>query len=257
MKLALALFALLLAAPASAQRDPREVATEIHTRGGYSDGVRFDSERGGLSSFPSGDGPTSADAPRGARLGGGEGLLEARRVSEGATGRAEDSGFSGLFGAASSLISNVLLVVVIVALVILVGFVVVALLRRRSAPPEEQLVARPLRRIDRAPEDLPLDLGDPDVLAAEGRYGEAILALLVLALKAAGWRPEGQRSRTAREVLWSIATSDPRHSPLALVVRRAERVRFAGDEATRALFDEVREGYHALRRVTTARGERA
>ncbi len=250
MKLAVGLTALLLAAPAAAQRGPRELATEIHTRGGYSDSVRFESGRGELSSFPSLGGPTGADAPRGARLGGGEGLLEARRISEGASGRAEDSGFAGLFGAASTVISKVLLVVVIVALVILVGFVVVALRRRRLAPPDDTTVARPRRRAPPAPEELPLDLGDPEALAAEGRYDEAILSLLVLALKAVGWRPEGQRSRTAREVLWSIATTDPRHAPLSLVVRRAERVRFGGDEANAGTFDEVREGYRALRRAS-------
>lgn len=250
MRLALGLTALLLAAPAAAQRGPREVATEIHARGGYSDGVRFESGHGELSSFPSLGGPTGADAPRGARLGGGDNLLEARRISEGASGRVDDSGFAGLFGAASGVISQVLLVGVIVALVILVGFVVVALRRRRLAPPDDTIDARPLRRMTPAPEELPLDLGDPDALAAEGRYDEAILALLVLALKAAGWRPEGQRSRTARELLWSIATNDPRRTSLSLVVRRAERVRFGGDEANARTFDEVREGYQALRRAS-------
>lgn len=236
------------ASVASAQRDPREVAAEVHARGGYSDGVRFESRGGGgLESFPSLGGDRQSDAPRSTRLGGGDGLEE-RRTSGGATGRApNDSGFDGLFGAASQLVSHVLLGVVIVALVVLVGFVIVSLLRRREAAPEEDTPVRVPRRPLAASEELPLDLGDPDALAAAGRYGDAILALLVLALKAAGWRPEGQRSRTAREVLWSIATTDPRHSPLALVVRRSERVRFAGDEPTRALFDEVRGGYEALR----------
>ena len=237
-------------ASASAQRDPREVAAEVHARGGYSDGVRFESRGGsGLESFPSlgGGGDRTSDAPRGARLGGGDDGLELRRTSGGASGRAPDSGFGGLFGGASQLLSHVLLAVVIVALVILVGFVIVALLRRRNVVPEDDAPVRVPRRAVSSADDLPLDLGDPEVLASQGRYGDAILALLVLALKTAGWRPEGQRSRTAREVLWSIATSDPRHTPLALVVRRSERVRFAGDEPSRALFEEVRAGYEALR----------
>lgn len=239
-------------AGASAQRDPREVAAEVHARGGYSDGVRFESRGGGggLESFPSLGGDRTSDAPRGARLGGGDDGLELRRTSGGASGRAPDSGFGGLFGGASQLLSHVLLAVVIVALVILVGFVVVALLRRRNVVPEDDTPVRVPRRVVSSVDDLPLDLGDPEALASQGRYGDAILALLVLALKTAGWRPEGQRSRTAREVLWSIATSDPRHTPLALVVRRSERVRFAGDEPTRALFEEVRAGYEALRAAT-------
>jgi hypothetical protein len=251
-RFALVVLVAFAASVASAQRDPREVAAEVHARGGYSDGVRFESRGGGgLESFPSlGGGDRRSDAPRSTRLGGGDGL-EARRTSRGATGRApNDSSFEGLFGAASQLVSHILLGVVIVALVVLVGFVILSLLRRRDAAPEEDAPVRVPRRPVAAQEELPLDLGDPDALAAAGRYGDAILALLVLALKTAGWRPEGQRSRTAREVLWSIATSDPRHSPLALVVRRAERVRFAGDEPTRALFDEVRGGYEALRAAT-------
>jgi hypothetical protein len=243
------LVAFVATTAASAQRDPREVAAEVHARGGYADGVRFEARGGGgLESFPSlGGDRQQSDAPRGTRLGGGDGL-EARRTSGGASGRApDDSSFGGLFGGASQLVSHILLGVVIAALVVLVGFVVVSLLRRRDAVPEEDAPVRVPRRPLAAREELPLDLGDPDALAAAGRYGDAILALLVLALKAAGWRPEGQRSRTAREVLWSIATTDPRHSPLALVVRRSERVRFAGDEPTRALFDEVRSGYEALR----------
>ncbi|MCB9602067.1 MAG: hypothetical protein H6721_19440 [Sandaracinus sp.] len=250
MKQTLVLFVLLVAAPAAAQRDAREVASEVHGRGGYADGIQFESRRGGFESFPNlGGGRGASDAPRGARLGGGDGSLEGRRVSDGATGQAQDTSMGGMFGAASQLISNVLLAIVIVALVVLVGFLVAALLQRRNAPPEEAPPLRSPRRPMSGPEDLPLDLGDPDALAAQGRYGDAILALLVLALKSAGWKPEGQRSRTAREVLWSLAASDPRHPPLSTVVKRAERVRFAGDEATQALFEEVRDGYRALRRV--------
>jgi hypothetical protein len=241
-----------------AQRDARDVAAEVHTRGGYSDGVRFESSRGGLESFPNlGGAGGESDAPRGARLGGGESDLDARRTSGGATGRAEDGGLGGLFGAASQLTSYVMLVVVGVALLVLLGFVVAALLRRRDTLTNDVAPIRPLRRGALSTEDLPLDLGDPDALAAQGRYADAILATLVLALKSSGWRPDAQRSRTAREVLFAMAPSDPRQPHLRDVVRRAERVRFAGEEATRELFEAVRADYALLRRHTTAVGAAA
>ena len=58
---------------------------------------------------------------------------------------------------------------------------------------------------------------------------------LALAL---GRRCRGSKGRT-----------DPRRAPLDQVVRRAERVRFAGEEATHALFLEVREHREAVRRA--------
>ncbi|MBX3250636.1 MAG: hypothetical protein KF901_25890 [Myxococcales bacterium] len=231
------------------------MAREVHARGQYAEDVRFRGRSGSQSSFPSrGNGSGEADAPRSARLGPGRGDLDARRVSDGATGRPPQSGLGGLFGSASTLVSKVLLVVVAVALVALVAFLIVALLRRRRDEPAEVATPRSARRPTGASavNELLVDPGDPDALAAEGRYAEAILALLIRALRLAGWQPEGQRSRTAREVLFGLPSSDPRHAPLDHVVRRAERARFAGDPPTEALFQEVREGYEALRR---ARGE--
>lgn len=224
----------------------------MHARGQYPEDIRFRNRGGAPSNFPSRDGTGGgeADAPRDARLGGGSGDLESRRTSGGATGRPRDDGLGGLFGAASTMISQLLLVVVGVALVVLVGFVIVALMRRRHVAPDEVVVARPARR-DRpnAASELLVDPGDPDALAAEGRYAEAILALLIRALRLAGWQPDGQRSRTAREVLYGIDERDPRRAPLDHVVRRAERARFAGDPPTEALYREVREGYEALRQL--------
>ncbi len=87
---------------------------------------------------------------------------------------------------------------------------------------------------------LPFEAGDPDALAREGRYEEAILALLVQSLRAVGWRPSVEGSLTAREVLWSIEHGDGRRGPLAKVVEGAERVRFAGEPATREIFEALR-----------------
>lgn len=89
-----------------------------------------------------------------------------------------------------------------------------------------------------------------DELARLGRYREAIHALLVSALLATGFRPEGRaRGSTAREVVSGVAASDGRKGPLVALLADTELVWFGGREATsasferaRALHDEVRRG---------------
>lgn len=75
--------------------------------------------------------------------------------------------------------------------------------------------------------------GDADALAAAGRYEEAMGALLLRALRAAGWGQHGtDRSVTAREVVAALGAVDPRRPLLGDVVSQAELVRFGGRPAT-------------------------
>jgi hypothetical protein len=90
----------------------------------------------------------------------------------------------------------------------------------------------------------------PDDLAARGDLAEALRMLLVHAMRATGWSPEGVGvSRTAREVLGTVATADPRRAPLADIVGIAEHVRFAGAPPTRELYDRARLAWAEIART--------
>lgn len=238
-----ALFVGATATPvAEAQRDPRSVAADVHARGGYGDGVRFRSPTGETQSFPSRNGanmrPSSA-------MGGRYDGVGQREISDRSVPapQSQRSIMGGGLGALGGLISQILLVVVIAALLGLVGILLYSLWQsrgQRDAPSEAPGVSMGERVHEDGP--LPWVVGDPDALARERRFAEAILALLVQSLQASGWRGPEQRSRTAREILFALAGTDPRRPPLSEVVRLAERVRFAGEPATEALFHEVRAG---------------
>lgn len=232
-----------IAAHAGAQRDPNEVAQQVHAEGGYGSDVNFVGP-GGNGQFPgSGTGTTGRED---SRLGPGSDADDMRRFERGAhdpsSGQPRDAGWSlpGL-GAAGGLISKLLLVVTVGALLMLVIALVVSMWPKGGVP------SAPRRPVETAPveSELPWDVGDPDALAAEGRFADAIVALLVRSLKLAGWR-EDRRSATAREVFFGLDGADPRRHPLGQVVAIAERVRFAGETADRAAFDQARAGYEHL-----------
>ena len=262
LALSLALAAALPASVAAAQpteglsgSDPREVAARVHEQGNYPGELRFrGSGGGGVRSFPSvggGGGSSRPDEARRGRVGGGTGGLEGREAGDANAAGGGQGGFTigRMLAGAGQLLSTVLLVAVIVLLVGLVVILVIAIRPREEKDAPEPRRPRPPARAPTDDDLLPLDLGDADRLAAEGRFADAILALLVEALRDAGWDPRTQRSRTGRESLRALGLTDPRRAPLDQVVRRAERVRFAGEEATHALFLEVREHREAVRRA--------
>lgn len=227
--------------------DPREVAREVHAQGGYVGELRFRGRDGTVGSFPVAPHarPGSTEGGRRFDTGPGEGAPSERvpgRGGEAAPPSRELRSFPDSFFAGLA-VSRVLLGVVAVLLLGL--FVAVAMTLRRPNPPS------PPRRPRTAPstrpaDELPDELADPDALAAEGRYAEAIAALLAQALASVGWQPAQERARTAREVLGALPSGDARRPPLAQVVRLAERVRFAGDTATDTLFAEAKRWYEAL-----------
>lgn len=236
---------LALCSSAFAQLDPRQLAEEAHAEGGYADELRIRGSEGGVSSFPqsqNGGGNSGGDSRRFDNWGRGD--ASDRTTAPGGRGQAPppDFNFGGALGGQA--VSTILMIGVGVLMIALVIVLFIALRGDRKNPPP---VRRPKMVSAARPEELPWDIGDPDKLAAQGRYSEAILAVLVGSLKAVGWKPRGERSRTAREVLWSIPYSDARRQPLDEVVRRAERVRFAGEVADMETFQEVRQWGESVR----------
>ena len=248
----LVLFALTFGARAEAQVDPREVADSVHAERGYPDRLVIRSDSGGAFPFPpsgggEGDGADGAARrrPEGERTDGVEGRLQGRdeTVDANAPGASFDLGGLGEWVARLfSELTRILLLGVVVGL----GAFLVYLIARYVRPSAAAPVGPAPEPGELAPDDyaLPEDPGDPDVLAAAGRFDEAIVALLVRALKHVGWEPGSQRGLTAREVLRSLR--DARQGPLREIVRGAERVRFAGDAADRETYGQLRRWYDAL-----------
>lgn len=130
-----------------------------------------------------------------------------------------------LFGA--SFAQLLLWIVVVVAVASIVGLVLRGGRERRAAPP-------PLRPVGATPRAAaataaPLQSPDADALAASGRFGAAVHALLHHALQLLAARPGAVRpSTTAREALRAAAELPGGAAPLRDLVHRAERWRFGG-----------------------------
>jgi hypothetical protein len=242
-------------ASAQSRAEARRIATQIHDREQYAEGVQIRGEDGRLESFPPGAGTTDGEAEGGRGYATGQGLdgYEERVESDGRRG-SPPSTFPSfqLPTVAGEWLALLLKGLALLALFGLVVAIVLAVLRR-TAP-----IASPRSNPSPEPpapdaEALPWDAGDPDSLFAEGRLGEAILALLVQSLRASGWSPETQRARTAREVCGALSKEDARRAPLKAVVRGAERVRFAGDPPSAQLFLELSRHRDALRSADSER----
>ncbi|MEO0322551.1 MAG: hypothetical protein AAF447_06320 [Myxococcota bacterium] len=233
--------------------DPRDVAAEVHAERGYADHLDVQRADGSVVAFPPASGGASGtDAEdEGARprpdgsADGIEGRIEGRseRIDAQMPGPDVDlGGFGRWIAELLDVLARVLLVAVVLGLLAFLVFLVVRFARPSKEPPADP---------GPAPEEphpdtfaLPEDLGDPDELAAAGRFDEAVVALLVRALKHVGWEPGSQRGLTAREVVYGLA--DARRGPLMEIVRGAERVRFAGDRADEASYGRIRRWYDAL-----------
>lgn len=231
------LVACLLTPAAAHAQSAREVAARVHREGGYGDRLRVGSPEGGPSITFGGGGssasePTSAPAPR-------------RRSPS-------DAGPS--LGAGLGALSYVLLGLALIAVVALV-FLLITRMRPQGGELAPTRAARPR---DVAPSALPgrglVDpFADPDALAAQGRFAEAIAAALLGSLRAVGWRPEGSgKSRTAREILASVPSHDARRPTLAALVGLEERIAFGGDEASIERWQQARERWLAITREGAA-----
>ncbi len=233
------------AQPAAPPMDPRDAAQQVHSDNGYPDSVRVSNGSGGLSSFPPGLGGSGGSGDRRSLQRSGRTDLDDYDSPDRRRPGVENDDGSGWslpnlsgIGGFGQLISWGLLIIGGALLLALLGYLVYTLWPRGagSAPDDEAGAADALLVTK---DGLPFQAGDPDALAREGRYAEAILALLVQSLRSVGWRPSIEGSLTAREVLWSIVHGDPRRTPLSKVVEGAERVRFAGEPATREAYEAL------------------
>lgn len=219
----LALAALLLGlalAPSARADEVRDAVTRVHARGEYDDRLRVGP----------GDGEPSVElggGARGSRSASGQSTASSRSRSEVPS-----------LGPGAGVLSYAILGLAAIAVLAMLG---VLLARTRAS-----LDLAPPRR---PPEPIRAPIGggrvaledDPDLLASEGRFADAIAAALLRSFAALGWRPEGHaKSRTAREILASVPSSDGRRVTLADLVRLEERVAFGGDDATEARWTEAR-----------------
>jgi len=131
------------------------------------------------------------------------------------------------------------MVLVIVAIVLLVAGIVYLLFRFRQRPSDvdESKPKRVGKRGETAEGELDPLLAMPTLghaeLARQGRFREAVHALLVMALLSTGWTPEGRgRGMTAREIANGYQNPSPPREPLLELLALVERVWFGGREAT-------------------------
>ena len=235
--------ALLISLPSGASaQNPADVAREVHERGGYNDRVQHQGTLGGeTDQFPGGGGGGQGDERLDAQ-GGDRDIARFERGQDFESGGSSSSGGGWSlpsFGGFGQAFGYLLIGIAVIALVALIVTALIAFW-----PKGDVLTPAPPVRHSRLPppvaEDaLPWDAGDPDELARQGRYQEAMVALLVRSLKRCGWT-EAERGRTAREVLWALAMQDARQPNLKEVLSRTERVRFAGEAATEALYLETK-----------------
>ena len=224
--------------------DPGDAARQVHTDNGYPESIRV-SKGGGLRTFPSSLGADgSAGDRRSLQRSGRTDLDDYDSPDQRRPGVENDQGSGwqlpnlGQIGGFGQMLSWGLLIIGVVLLVLLLAYLA-ATLRPRGPEGAEDDAPTSAGEPRTTTDGLPFRAGDPDALAREGKYAEAILALLVQSLRSVGWRPSLEGSLTAREVLRSIADADPRRAPLAQVVEGVERVRFAGAPATRAAYEAL------------------
>lgn len=224
---------------------PASVSREVHDRGRYPSDLMVEPE-------PTG-GTGSAGAGGGGAGGGGSRAPVPIYGGRDAPGLAPDPGepmqfpdwwpdfemprwLAWLFG----LLGRGAMVVVVVLVVLLVAAIVYLLFRTRSGPAElGDATSKRVKKHSSEPDDATLDpllamptLGHEE-LARQGRFREAVHALLVAALLSTGWVPEGRgRGMTAREIASGYDRPAPPREPLLELLGLVERIWFGGRDAT-------------------------
>lgn len=223
------LAALLFATAARAS--PRQVAAQVHKRGGYPDSIHI---QPGSPGFGAGQGQGGSDwGPENDP----SSPLRVHRSSHPVRRSSKkSSGWSGSSGSSGSNALGVLLLGLLLAGLLVLVVWLAARIRR---PPVAEKEPRAPLPDNRAPEAAAP--GEPDALAAEGRFEEAMRAVLLRALERVGWSADSGAATTAREVVRGLDRADARREPLAAIVRNAEAVRFAGAAATRERYVEMRD----------------
>jgi hypothetical protein len=149
---------------------------------------------------------------------------------------------------AGAALTQIVFIVVAVAVVVLIlAWVMQAVLQRlardrRSAESEVEAGG------EAAGPERELDAGDATRLAAEGRYGEAIHALLLAAIQhfAARARMQVQPSRTSRELARLLPLTGDSRAKFNELVQAVERTLFGGEPAGAEDFERSLERFRAI-----------
>lgn len=177
--------------------------------------------------------PSSARARGGGSSTGRPGRGPAARVP--VVARSEATGVS----VASRTVATVLVVVIVAALLAVLAFAIVNAIRERSTvrPPgaAEGVELEP-------PEAVAGEYADVERLVRDGRFGEALHALLLVALARVRIDP----SLTSREALACAKLPDGAREPLHALVVAVERSWFGGRRVDEAAFRESRRQYDAF-----------
>lgn len=226
----LALNVLTLSALASTAHAGQATAERVHRDGGYA------------SELPIVGGKAAPAAPVKPASASGKPWRPPTLPTPPSTGILE--ALSAALGALLQVLGPVLLGVMALLAVALVGLLIYAVVRallrgREAAGPRTLSAGKAIGAIEVEDPLLAPVFGDPDELARRGDFEAAIRALLRRVLELAGLG-EGDRSRTAREVLRALPFSDPRRELVRFAVEIGERVCFAGESPSLERYRELR-----------------
>ena len=151
---------------------------------------------------------------------------------------------------AGAALSKLIFIVLLVVVIALVGLWIFQAIPRRGAT--EALAAAPRKEKDEAAAGAGAELSFEDAarLAAEGRYAEAVHALLLAAIRhfAARTRTAIQPSRTSRELVRTLPLAPEAREAFADLVRTVERSLFGGEPLGAEEYERNLERFQALTR---------
>jgi hypothetical protein len=154
-----------------------------------------------------------------------------------------------VLGAGAALSKLIFLVMLVVVIALVALWIVQAIPRRGAAEP---LALVPGKEKDEAAgvAGAELSFADAARLAAEGRYAEAVHALLLAAIRhfAARTRTAIQPSRTSRELVRTLPLAPDAREAFADLVRTVERSLFGGEPLGAEEYERNLERFQALTR---------
>jgi hypothetical protein len=141
----------------------------------------------------------------------------------------------------------------LVCLAVVAALVLFWLFRRLASLQRDEELPPPPGRATATGRTRPRATSDADALAAQGRYADAIHALLLRALEDLGRRAARATSRalTAREVLRGAPLAEPGRAALGALVRAVEIVHFGGHDAVREDYDACADHYRRFQGTWT------
>ncbi|MCB9640520.1 MAG: hypothetical protein H6728_03465 [Myxococcales bacterium] len=159
-----------------------------------------------------------------------------------------DQGLSGAFRAAGPIL-NLLFWALIALSVALLMWVIYRFLQDSFADAKDQAALQP-EIIEFFGIELPLDKSAEE-LRKEGRLDLALCILLLHAMREVGWKDDRQgKSKTAREAIAAVRSSDPRYSPIHRLLHNVEDVRFGGLEATQEMYLQGQDDLRMVQQTT-------